>query len=224
MMTQRDIQGGENLMTEPKTVAGGVTEILPGLFHYRILDERIKSQSDSYALVAGGRVVLIDPLPLDPVQLGRLGTVEAIVLGTPSHQRSAWHLRRDHKAKVYAPEGSSGLEEKPDVTYKAGDALPLGLRALHAPGPAASHHVFHIAAKPGALLCTDILHVGSRGIEFLPEKYMNDAARARESVRRLMEIDFDILCFGHGDPITKDARTTIASVMEKDAAQRKGSA
>jgi glyoxylase-like metal-dependent hydrolase (beta-lactamase superfamily II) len=209
-------------MTEPRTVAGTMTEIVPGLFHYKIFDERIKSQSDSYALVAGGRVALIDPLPLDPAQLRRLGTVEAIVLGTPSHQRSAWHLRRDHKAKVYAPEGFGDLEEKPDVTYKAGDALPLGIRPLHAPGPAKAHHVFHIATKPGVLLCTDLLHVGSKGIEFLPDKYMDDAARARESARRLLEIDFDILCFGHGDPVTKDARKTIAAVLEKDAAQRRG--
>ena len=211
-------------MSEPKTVAGAVTEIAPGLFHYKILDERIKSQSDSYALVAGGRVVLIDPLPLEPAHLGRLGRIEAIVLGTPSHQRSAWRLRRDHKAKVYAPEGFSGLEEEPDVTYSASDALPLGLRALHAPGPAASHHVFHIATKPGALLCTDILHVGSRGIEFLPDKYMSDASRARASVRRLLEVDFDLLCFGHGDPVTKDGRKTLAAVVESDAAQRKGGA
>src|SRR5256885_5759348 len=48
-----------------------------------------------YAVAADGRVVLIDPVPLDPAQLGRLGAVEAIVLGTPSHQRAAWSLRRE---------------------------------------------------------------------------------------------------------------------------------
>ena len=80
-------------MSEPKTVAQTTTEILPGLHHFKILDDRIKTQSDAYALVQAGRVVLIDPLPLDPARLARLGRVEAIVLGSPSHQRSAWRYR-----------------------------------------------------------------------------------------------------------------------------------
>src|SRR6266581_4782296 len=208
-------------MSEPKDVARSLTEIVPGLFHYRIDDERIKTQSDAYALVANGRVVLIDPVPLDPGQLARLGKVEAIVLGTPSHQRSAWSYRREHKAKVYAPEGWSDLDEKPDVTFKAGDSLPLGLGPLHAPGPGAAHHAFHIERKPGVLLCTDLWHVGANGVEFLPDKYMSDPGRARESARRLLEVNFDILCFGHGDPIMKDARKVLSGLVRKDGEARK---
>ena len=211
-------------MSEPKTVARTVTEIVPGLFHFKIDDDRIKTQSDAYALVADGRMVLIDPLPLDPGQLARLGKVEAIVLGTPSHQRSAWSYRRAHKAKVYAPEGFADLEEKPDVTFKPGDSLPLGLRPLHSPGPAAAHYAFLVGRKPGALLCSDLWHVGSKGVEFLPDKYMNDPGKARESARRLLEVDFDILCFGHGDPIMKNARKVLSDVVRKDAEARKGKA
>ncbi len=208
-------------MSEPKTVAKSMSEIRPGLYHSKIDDERIKSQSDAYAVVASGRVVLIDPIPLDPEQLRRLGTVEAIVLGTPSHQRSAWSYRRDHKVKVYAPEGSTGLDEKPDVTFKAGDVLPLGLKPMHAPGPVAAHHVFHVAGKPGVLLCGDLWHAGSEGVEFLPDKYMDDPGKVRESARRLLEVDFDVLCFGHGEPIMTNARTVLAGVVRKDAESRR---
>ena len=211
-------------MSEPKTVATATTEIVPGLHHFKIDDERIKSQSDAYALVADGRVVLIDPIPLDPVRLARLGRVEAIVLGSPCHQRSAWRYRSEHKAKVYAPEGWTDLDETPDVTFRAGDALPLGLKALHAPGPAKAHHVFHYDRKPGVLLCTDLWHIGSRGLEFLPDKYMNDATAARSSARRLMDVDFDVLCLGHGDPIRSGARGALAEVMKEDAEVRKGNA
>jgi glyoxylase-like metal-dependent hydrolase (beta-lactamase superfamily II) len=211
-------------MSEPMTIARSVTEIVPGLFHFKIDDERIKTQSDAYALVANGRVALIDPIPLEPERLARLGKLEAIVLGTPSHQRAAWRYRREHQAKVYAPEGWTDLEEKPDVTFKAGDTLPFGLKPLHAPGPGAAHYVFHIAKAPGVLLCTDLWHVGAKGVEFLPDKYMGDPGKARESARRLLEIDFDILCFGHGDPIMKDARKALADVVRLDAETRKGKA
>jgi len=201
-----------------------MTEIRPGLYHYRIDDERIRTQSDAYAVAADGRVVLIDPVPLDPEQLGRLGAVEAIVLGTPSHQRSAWSLRRATRARVYAPSGSTGLDERPDATFKAGDSLPLGLRPLHAPGPAAAHHVFHVAGKPGVLLCTDLLHAGPRGVEFLPDTYTADPEKARESARRLLEVEFEVLCFGHGDPILSSARQALADAIRKDAEARGGKA
>ena len=208
-------------MSEPKTVAAAITEVVPGLFHYKIDDERIKTQSDSYALVEGGRVVLVDPLPLLAAQLSRLGRVEAIVIGSPGHQRSSWSLRRELKARIYAPEGWSGLEEKPDATFKEGDTLPGGLRPLHAPGPGNAHYVFHLAAKPGVLLCTDLWHTTARGVEFLPDKYLSDPARARDSAQRLLELDFDILCFGHGDPIARGARQILGQAVRADAAARR---
>lgn len=209
-------------MSEPKTVAAAITEVVPGLFHYRIDDERIKSQSDSYAVAQDGRVVLIDPLPIEASLLNRLGRVEAIVLGAPSHQRSSWRFRREHRAGIHAPQGAAGLEEKPDATYKEGDRLPGGVKPIHAPGPGEAHFAFHFVAKPGVLLCTDLWHTTSRGVEFLPDKYLSDPARARATARRLLELDFDILCFGHGDPIVRDARKILSDVVKADAAGRKG--
>ena len=207
-------------MSEPKTVARSATEIVPGLFYYTIDDERIKTRSNSYALVADGQAALIDPVLLDPAEIARLGRIEAVLIGTPSHQRAAWTYRREHKAKVYAPEGWSDLEEEPDGTFKEGDALPGGLRPLHAPGPSRAHHAFHLDRKPGVLLCTDLWHATPQGVEFLPDKYMSDADRARESARRLLEVNFEILCFGHGDPIRRDAREVVADLVRKDAAAR----
>lgn len=209
-------------MSEPKTVAAAINEVVPGLFHYRIDDERIRSQSDSYAVAQDGRVVLIDPLPLEASLLKRLGRVEAIVLGASSHQRSSWRFRREHRAAIHAPQGAGGLEEKPDSTYKEGDRLPGDLRPIHAPGPGEAHFAFHFESKPGVLLCTDLWHTTSRGVEFLPDKYLGDPARARATARRLLELDFEIVCFGHGDPIVRGARQVLAEVVKADAAARKG--
>ena len=59
-------------------------------------------------------------------------------------------------------------------------------------------------------------------MEFLPDKYLSDPARARATARRLLEMDFEILCFGHGDPIVRGARQVLAEVVKADAAARKG--
>jgi hypothetical protein len=104
-------------MSEPKTVAKTLDEVAPGLFHYSIHDERIDHLSDAYALVEKGRAVLVDPLPIEDAALARLGAIEAIVIAAPSHQRSAWRYRRQLKAKVHAPRGAAGLDEKPDFEF-----------------------------------------------------------------------------------------------------------
>jgi len=208
-------------MSEPAVVAQAVEEILPGLFHYQVRDDRIETESDAYVLVEGGRAVLIDPLPLLDAALHRLGTVEAILLGAPSHQRSAWRVRRATGARVHAPRGSGGLEEPADVLYGAGERLPGGARALHAPGPGDAHHVFYLAAGPGVLFLTDlVLHDPEQGIRFISDDHMTDPARARRSARHLLEYRFDILCFGHGRPITAKGRAAFEELLKRDGGAR----
>jgi glyoxylase-like metal-dependent hydrolase (beta-lactamase superfamily II) len=205
-------------MSEPKTVARQVDEVLPGLFHYQIQDDRINHISEAYALVEGGTVTLIDPLPLEVAALGRLGQVAAIVLGSPSHQRSAWRYRKETRAKVHAPAGATSVDEAPDVTFKEGDRLPGGLRAIAAPGPKGPHFALHLDRGPGAVFVTDLMmNEPDKGIVFLSDKYMQEPKRGPESARRLLDLKFDVLCFGHGAPIAKGGRGALEDFLKRSA-------
>src|SRR5512143_358887 len=108
-------------MSEPRSTAQDVVEILPGLHHYFVDDDRIDSESNAFVLADGDRLVLVDPLPIEMAVLARLGTVEAIVIAAPGHQRSAWRLRRQTGARVLAPRGSEGLDEPPDAFFGEGE-------------------------------------------------------------------------------------------------------
>jgi glyoxylase-like metal-dependent hydrolase (beta-lactamase superfamily II) len=202
-------------MSEPKARAGEVEELLPGLFHYSVDDERIKTRSDAFALVENGAVVLVDPLLLEPAALARLGRLKAIVIAAASHQRSAWRMRRETGAKVHAPAEAMGLDETPDATYRDGEMLPGGLRAVRAPGPSSAHYVLYLERSPGAVLCTDlVINDGGKGLEYLPDKYQENPASGRESARRLLELKFEVLGFGHGTPILKGGREALRTLVE----------
>lgn len=205
-------------MSEPKTVAKQMEEIVPGVFHWQIEDERIRHISDAHAVVEGGRAVLIDPVPLADEALKSLGRIEAIVLGAPSHQRCAWSLRKKTGAKVHAPKGAAArLEEKPDVEYGDGDALPGGLRAIHAPGPAAAHYVLERRGSPGVLFLSDlVLNEKDKGLVFLSDKYQEDPAQSRASARRLLEVPCGVLCFGHGAPLREEGRVALQRLLAAD--------
>lgn len=205
-------------MSEPVARAGEIEELFPGLWHYSVHDERIDTESDAFALVESGRVILIDPLPVIDGLLEPLGRVEAILLGAPSHQRSAWRLRRETGAKVHAPLESEGLEEPADAAYHEDDRLPGGLRAIHAPGPKGPHHVFYLATGPGVLFLTDLmLNRPGTGPDFLKDEFFLDPALARHSARRLLEYRFDALCFGHGRPILKGGRPAYEDRLRREA-------
>ncbi len=207
-------------MSEPKTVATKIHEVVPGVYHFQIQDERIKHNSDAHAVVHEGRVVLIDPVPVDPQALARLGKVEAVIIDAPSHQRSSWSLRRELKAKVHAPEGASKLDEAADVSFKDGARLPGGLVAIHAPGPSAHHYALYLERGPGVLFCGDLLMNEPHGLVFLPDKYQEDPARSPQTAKRLLDFRFGVLCFGHGAPITSGAREAIETLLKGGMATR----
>ena len=140
-------------MPEPSGTAKLVGEILPGVYRFTIHDDRIDSESDSYAIIEHGKVILIDPLPMAEKDLKKLGPVEAVCLTGSCHERSAWRYRRELNVPVYAPQGGVDFEETPDRWYKAHDRLPGNLLAVHTPGPTEAHYSFYLEREGGVVFC-----------------------------------------------------------------------
>jgi hypothetical protein len=198
-------------MSEPRAVAQAAEEVVPGLLHWGVSDERIGgSPSDAYAVDG----VLVDPLPLAAKAFAALGPVRAIVLTAATHQRSAWRLRRDTGAEVWLPEGSRATDEEPDRRYGAGDLLPGDLRAVHAPGPELPHYALLRERAPRLLFCPDLVMRGPDGaLRFVPPEYHEDPAGTRRSVERLLDLEFDVLCLAHGAPVTDDPHAALRAVL-----------
>jgi glyoxylase-like metal-dependent hydrolase (beta-lactamase superfamily II) len=202
-------------MSEPSRRARRVAKLAPGLLHWSVHDDRIDWRSESYALVARGGAVLVDPLPLTPAALASLGRVTAIVLTIQSHQRSAWRYRRRFGVQVFAPEGAEGLEEEPDRWYGDGAALPGGLEALHAPGPCQASYALRRARRGGDdLLLGDVLTRGDDGpLAFVPDAYQDAPRKTRASARRLAELPVAVLCPGHGAPFAREGAAALRAAV-----------
>src|SRR2546422_2459941 len=87
-------------MPEPTGTAKLAGEILPGVYHFTMHDDRIDFQSDSYAVIKKGKAILIDPLPMAKKELKKLGPVAAICL-TGSDRKST-RLNSSHGYISYA--------------------------------------------------------------------------------------------------------------------------
>ena len=207
-------------MREPSAVAEAAWKVVPGVWHWSIHDERIDTISAGHAICEGDEVVLVDPVRLADDALKTLGGVTAICLTSGSHERSAWRYRDQFDAPLYAPWNARRLAREPDERYREGDRLPGRLHAVAAPGPGHTQHALLLEREPGVLFCPDhLLRPPGGGLQFVPARYMVDAAEARRSVERLLELDFSVLCLSHGEPLVDDPKGTIRELLEREPPQ-----
>lgn len=90
---------------------------------------------------------------------------------------------------------------KVDQMIEDGDSLPFlpDLTAIHAPGHCAGQVAFHWRRHGGALFTADTC-VNQTGLG-LPAA-VEDLALARKSLAKLTALDFEMMCFMHGRPLT----------------------
>ncbi len=204
-------------MSEPKARARKIETVLPGVFHWSLNDDRIGFRGDAWAVQAGDAVVYIDPHPLQAPALEKLPPPTDIVLTIQSHQRAAWRYRRRFGAKVWAPRDAQGLEEEPDRWYGEGDALPAGIRAVHAPGPCQASSALLLQRPEGLVAFTGDLVVETEdgGLAFVADAFQDEPGRTRESVRRLAREPIAVVCPGHGSAVKEGARA-LETMLERE--------
>ena len=202
-------------MSEPSEIAPGAEEVVPGVWHWRVHDDRIDFVSAAHAVQTDDGTVLIDPLALASEALERLGVVVAICMSAGTHQRSAWRYRRELGAKVYAPALSKEIDEEPDERYSDGDRLPGGLLAVFTPGAGTTQHTLLLDRAPGVAFVPDMLARPPDGLlSLVPAEYMHDRDEARRSVEKLLGLDFAVLCLAHGAPLLDDAHGAIRAALD----------
>jgi len=103
-----------------------------------------------------------------------------------------------------------------DIRLAGGEVLkPLGgLKVVHTPGHTPGS--ISLFSSPNKLLIVgDALNKRSGTLRLPPKMASTDLIQAIGSVRRIAQLDLDILCFGHGRPLTGDVRTKMQELIEK---------
>jgi glyoxylase-like metal-dependent hydrolase (beta-lactamase superfamily II) len=179
-----------------------------------------KTDFNSYALKTSEGVVFIDPLRPDPAvveKLKALGEPIGILLTSAHHDRASDWFRKQYEIQVYAHEkATADCETKIDVPLMDGERLPGGVKAVYLPGSSAGETAYFAKASGGIVLMGDsLLNQGERGLTLLPDAYIEDKRQLLKSLQKLLELNFKIATFAHGEPIVRDAREAIARFVKK---------
>jgi len=116
-----------------------------------------------------------------------------------------------HRLGLFFPVAPSTV----DQAVNEGDVLPIigGLKVLHTPGHTPGS-ICIFSPEERVLLAGDLL--ANRFRLGLPSKtFTADMKQEINSIKRLVKLDFDIICFGHGAPITHHAGRAVTDLIRK---------
>jgi glyoxylase-like metal-dependent hydrolase (beta-lactamase superfamily II) len=102
-----------------------------------------------------------------------------------------------------------------DIPVNDNDELPIlgGIKVLHTPGHTPGSISLYLEQEK-ALIVGDLL-ANRFGLSLPSRMFTVNLAQEVESIRKILSLDFEVVCFGHGPPLTKDASESISRLARK---------
>jgi hypothetical protein len=200
-----------------------IREVLPGLHHWTAIHPRIRLPVDSY-YIEPARVVLDPMVPREGLEWFERGeTPGQIVLTNRHHLRHGERFAQAFGCPIRCSEaGLHEFEDGPEVEgFAFGEDLAPGITAYELGAICPDDTALLIRTVDGnALAFADgLTRPRGGGLTFVPGFLMGDdpaAVRAglRESLRGLLDLDFDHLLFAHGEPLIGGGKVALREFVE----------
>ena len=201
-----------------------IREVLPGIHHWTAIHPRIRLPVDSY-YIEPARVVLDPTVPREGLEwFERRANPGQIVLTNRHHLRHSERYAEAFGCRIRCSEaGLHEFERGPKVEgFAFGEELAPGITAHRLGAICPDDTALHIrTVDGGALAFADgLTRPRGGGLAFVPGFLMGDdpaAVRAglRESLRRLLDLDFDSLLFAHGEPLIGGGKAALREFVAR---------
>ena len=102
-----------------------------------------------------------------------------------------------------------------DLALTDGDRLDVlgGMEVVHTPGHTPGSISLYFEQQ-GALIVGDALEYRGGKLGLPSRLFTADMEQAKQSIRRLASLDFEVLCFSHFPPLTNDAQPALRRFAE----------
>lgn len=181
----------------------------------------------AYVLVRDGQAVVVDT-----GVAGSADDIEEVLGAAGSGWEAVAHVILTHKHPDHVGSLGAVRERAPEATAYAGQAdIPaisapgsitavgdgdevFGLRIVATPGHTPGH-VSVLDQHAGVLVAGDAINGADGGVVGPNPEFSEDMPQANASVRKLADLSFDTVLFGHGEPVRGDADTQVASLASQ---------
>jgi Metallo-beta-lactamase superfamily len=203
-----------------------MNEISPGIWHWPAYYDSIGMDVHSYWIEPAG--IVLDPMVPPDVGLDwwddRDVKPQQIVLTIGLHWRECDEFAERFDIPVVVPKPAlhryQGTDRSPEA-FEWGDEIAPGVTAIEIGGIAPDEAALHIEHGDGAVAIADgaIRASGGGPLMFVPDGLMGDdpegvKSSLRDSLRGLLERDWDTLLMAHGDPIVGNGRKALKDFLD----------
>ncbi len=193
-------------------------EILPGIFTWPWFSKRHGYDFNGTLVLESMGNLCIDPVEPDADALAQLEKkgVERILLTNRNHVRAANLVRERTGATLaihpddagYAREQGAQIDE--DLAF-GGRAGPFSIVGV--PGKSPGELALHDPMRRLLIIGDAVIGNPPGELSLLSERVMDEPPLLRASVRRLLELDFDVILVGDGVPIVEGARQRLRDLV-----------
>jgi hypothetical protein len=186
-----------------------ITEsVAPGIWRWSAFSPHHRVDLASHLIWDGRSCLVFDPLPL-AASIGSAWPVDSqpgwLVVTNENHERDlpAWTERFPSAVCIGYPVGSEDRSDK---------ALPPGWVRFHLAGGAGGEMAFFCAVLDLMVFGDAVVNLPGRGLELLPDKYCQNPAQLRVSLKSLPRFGRAIM--SHGEPLMDRASEHIQALLQ----------
>ena len=199
-------------------------EIVPGIHTWSWFSEEKGIDFNGFYVRGPEGSVIVDPPQYSEDDLGqmdRLGAPQAIVISNGHHLRKAHDLAAHFGAPICIHEAdASMIDPAPDGTFRDSHALPAHLTAIGIPdGKTPGETALHIPWANAVILGDALIGKPAGCLNLLPPGKFKDPVKAREGLRRLLDIPFETILVGDGVPILRRGKEALREFLARPATQ-----
>ncbi len=197
-------------------------DILPNVTRWSEFSLEKQLNFNGYRIAAAGESVIVDPPGLDHEALDELKAMiesdsghplKAILLTNVHHDRNSRNFKEAFSVPILIHENDKGLLEfDADGTFKDGDSLFCGLKAVHLKNQKSPGECAFYFKESNAMIVGDAL-IRREKLGQLPADKFRDIVLAKKGLQRLNDYEYDALLLGDGEPILKGAKQAVAEFL-----------
>ena len=195
-----------------------MNEIVPDIFTWAWFSEPHGYNFNGYLVRHPAGNLCIDPVPpgdADLAEIERMG-VTTILLTNRNHSRAANVVRARTGAKtlIHPDDAAHARSQGAEIDGDLGVGAQIGPLAIVAvPGKSPGEVALHWPERALLIVGDAVIGNPPGHCGLLREKVMDDPARLRQSVRKLLDLEFDTLLFGDGASILHDAKLRLKELV-----------
>lgn len=193
-------------------------EFLPGIFTWPWFSQRHGYHFNGTLVLHESGNLCIDPVEPDGAVLERLATegIARILITNRNHVRAANAVRRATGARlaIHAADAAYARGQGAEVDVELAIGEQVGpFRIVGVPGKSPGEVALHDPARKLLVVGDAVIGNPPERLSLLPERVMDDPARLRASLRQLLELDFEAVLVGDGEPIREGGRERLRELV-----------